>query len=79
MVRLVSQNTVEEDILKCAQKKLKLEQDMTVGGIYMYMHDVCIHTSIVSGGTCCLLDKKSDFCRIRPKGLRMLFIAKSQF
>ena len=38
VVRLVSQNTVEEDILKCAQKKLKLEQDMTVGGNVLYMH-----------------------------------------
>ena len=31
VVRLVGRDTVEEDILRCAQQKLKLEQDMTAG------------------------------------------------
>ena len=29
VVRLVGRETVEEEILKCAEQKLKLEQDMT--------------------------------------------------
>ena len=31
MVRLVGRDTVEEEILRCAKQKLKLEQDMTAG------------------------------------------------
>jgi SWI/SNF-related matrix-associated actin-dependent regulator 1 of chromatin subfamily A len=31
VVRLVGRDTVEEEILRCAQQKLKLEQDMTAG------------------------------------------------
>ena len=32
MIRLISKSTIEEDILHCAQKKLKLEQDISLTG-----------------------------------------------
>ena len=35
VVRLVGKDTIEEEILKCAQQKLKLEQDMTSGSMYI--------------------------------------------
>lgn len=39
MIRLVSRNTVEEDILLCAQSKLKLEQDLTTSSDSGEYHD----------------------------------------
>ena len=32
VIRLISKSTIEEDILHCAQKKLKLEQDISLTG-----------------------------------------------
>ena len=32
VIRLIGQGTIEEDMLRCAQMKLKLEQDISLAG-----------------------------------------------
>ena len=45
VVRLVGRDTIEEQMLKCGEQKLKLEQDMTTGSMLSYIFIATNHDS----------------------------------